>query len=210
MIKTRKIMDTAIHFSGGIDSVNVAWNYLRNNPDKVLLIHHINLRNREKRADHELKAVRDVLEWFRTHGLDNFKYIETLYEQADELSVQFDVYFYIGYMTPVLFKSYSGLKYLLRPAISDDYPPNVTGLDREKDAETACAAFLKNKNPIWLRPNLARTKKDEIAEMPYDLFKLTWRCRFPYKREGKVCHTCRTCKIVDQALTELNLQNPHD
>jgi hypothetical protein len=201
------IMDTLIHYSGGIDSVNVAWNYLRKNPHKILLIHHIRLKNREGRHLTEAAAVANTLKWFQDNGYSNFKYIETTYEQPDECFIPLDVYLYIGYMTPMIFRSYRGLKYLLRPAVKDDYPEGTTyPLPREIDAEKICAILL-NKMPISLMPNLNKTKKEEIAELPIELFNLSWWCRRPIQEQN--CHKCKTCKVVDLALQELEIDNPH-
>jgi 7-cyano-7-deazaguanine synthase in queuosine biosynthesis len=198
-------MDTLLHFSGGIDSTFILWKYLKENPDKVLLVHHINLCNREGRQDFERMAVRNILNWLKENGYDNFEYVETTYIQPKKFYIQYDLFFYLGYSTPVLFNTYRTLRYVLRSTISSDLD-QAHNL-RERRAEIVCFTIL-GYMPRWVKENHKNSKKDEIKKMPKELFDLTWWCRKPNK--NKPCHKCHTCKIVDKALKQLKRPNPHD
>src|SRR5690554_5062689 len=71
-------LTTLLHLSGGQDSTYVAWKWLKDNPDEVLLIHHINLLSGgENRMAQENRAVRNILEFLRSEGLYNFIYHES-------------------------------------------------------------------------------------------------------------------------------------
>jgi 7-cyano-7-deazaguanine synthase in queuosine biosynthesis len=197
------IMDTLLHFSGGIDSTFVLWKYLKDNPDKILLIHHNHLENHTQRHHYEKKAVNSILMWLKKAGYTNFKYVETSYKQPNNFNIIYDIFLYNSYLTPVLFKTFKSLKYVLRGTIRDD----LTGSHRirEQNSEKACALIL-GYEPIWIKQNHIYTKKEEIEQMPKELFNLTWWCRTP--KNGVVCHKCHTCQIVDLALKELNYDNP--
>ena len=59
------MIDTLLMFSGGIDSTYVAYSYLLQNPDKKLLIHHINLQNHENRSFCQKRSVDNILNYFQ-------------------------------------------------------------------------------------------------------------------------------------------------
>lgn len=52
---------------------------------------------------------------------------------------------------------------------------------------------------VWDHPIQHMKKADVIRAMPRDLLKLCWWCRKP-TADGKPCHRCYTCKLVDAAL----------
>src|SRR5690606_30743001 len=69
---------TLLHLSGGQDSTYVAWKWLKDHPNEVLLIHHINLYHRkENRLTYENEAVHNVLKWLKANSLSNFVYYES-------------------------------------------------------------------------------------------------------------------------------------
>ena len=73
-------MRTLLNFSGGIDSAYCLYRYLKDDPRETLLVHHLNLINKEGRAPHEKQAVKSILDWCVKNGIANFKYIESAFD----------------------------------------------------------------------------------------------------------------------------------
>ena len=61
-----------IQLSGGLDSAYCLYDWLKNNPDDFIVVHHINMINHEGRAKVEQKAVYDILGWLDKNGLNKY------------------------------------------------------------------------------------------------------------------------------------------
>lgn len=195
-----KPMDTLLHFSGGLDSTLCFYEYVRDNPDKKLLVHHIYLKNHEGRQDYEQTAVNNILAWMRANGYNNFEYVESKVEIPDNFFVIYDVYWHLGIFTPIILNTYKSIKTLIRPSQKADYPGGIKSLPRER-AALKVARVILGKPYAWVKPLIERglDKGDVIRAMPADLAALTWYCRKPTK-DGKVCGKCRTCLAVAEGL----------
>jgi len=197
-------MDTMINFSGGIDSVYVAWKYLVENPKKKLLIHHVILKTKERRWNNEKKAVDSVLKWFKKNGLDNFEYVETGIDVSKCTPKLYDSA-YTSFMQIAILRDrkYKGVVNVLNNSPRDEYLRiGEPELDRRASI-TKQMRIATNTDYINIIPVVKDMyKKDIIKDMPKDLLKLCWYCRRP-RPDGSVCHECHTCKQVEKVLDEI-------
>ena len=188
-----KSPEALIQLSGGIDSTYVLYDWLRNNPDKSILVHHIHLKNHESRLEHEKVAVNNILDYLRKHGYNNFIYLESGFDYGNLGWIVKDVEV-CGFFLGVILrnKRWSNLKQILLPI----YKPEA-GL-RHKRAERI-RNIISLQRPIEvLYPLLEFTKEDTIKALPKELLDLTWYCRKPVN--GKVCGECITCVEVNHLL----------
>lgn len=194
--------DSLLMFSGGIDSTNCFYHFLRNNLDKKLLVCHVILINREGRNERELEAVNNIINWLRNKGLDNFKYIEVKYEQPNHLFVMYDMFLYGGYVVPVLAKTYKFEEMIIPEILCDTQRFGQSLINRRKKIKQV-RDILLGKEIKTVHPLENKTKCEIIDELPEDLFQLTWFCRKPIK--GKACKKCITCDIVLKCFKNTNV-----
>ena len=193
-------MDTLINFSGGVDSTYVAWDWLKNNPGRKALLHHVNLKSPEafRRHKKEKKAVQDILKWFNQNSLANYEYLESTFDYKSFRYNEKDVTI-VMFITGVLLKNpkRNSITKIIMPNNADDF-------SRWDYTDQSLPRFrvLKEmvpRNIEFLFP-IRELKKPELAgAMPRDLFKLTWYCRRPTP-QYKECGSCNPCKEVKQKL----------
>lgn len=199
-----KSMDTMINFSGGIDSVYVAWRYLTENPNKILLIHHVVLKTREKRWHKGKVAVNEVLAWFKKKGLDNFEYVETSVDISNLYPRMFDSTL-TDFMQIAILRCQ---KYSTVVNVLNNTPKNEYERLGEAELERRWVIpreFRKVTKTDYINtiPKLKDMYKiDIIRDMPKELFELCWYCRRP-TASGGTCGQCHTCKQVEKALYDL-------
>src|SRR5690606_8661524 len=99
-----KRYDMLINLSGGIDSTYAAYKYLRENPNKKLLLHHCVLKNFQNRWPKEKEAVEKVLQYLERKNLKNFDYIETVFDYGGIGSMIHDIEM-IGFMTAIILRN---------------------------------------------------------------------------------------------------------
>ena len=196
--------------SGGIDSTYCLWQYLKKNPKKTLLVHHVRLDS--PRIEQEAKAVMDVLDWCRRQGLKNFVYEESGFSKGT-VKRDLDVYV-VMFMTGLILKGrkYKQLKEILIPTPKDEYERlSPVSLSRnQRRAQRIRRALIEGDDVVVkicddvkeVRPIKDKYKIELIEEMPKDLFELTWWCRWPDDK-GEPCKKCHTCKQVYSALGRL-------
>lgn len=182
-------MDTIIQLSGGIDSTYLAYEYLRNNKDKTLLIHHIHLYNHEGRVKYEAIAVKNILKWFRANGLSNYNYVLTSFDYGNMRYIIKDIEvcgFFLGIFKRS--KIYEEIKNVLMPIYAKEG-------ERFERAKEIYEIVSKNAELNFHYPLRDLTKQEVIQRMPEDLLKLCWYCRNPTS-SGQICGKCHTCKEV--------------
>lgn len=187
-------MNTLLNLSGGIDSVYVAYKWLKEHPKETLLIHHCSLRTHEKRWGKEDEAVKKVLAYFNQHGLTNYEYVETILDIQTFKPKMWDSSL-LATITAFLMRAYPDIKFILNNTPKDEHIRLSGGrlLQRTQRATTIRNAITSR--PLKVIPMLDAIMKSEIIkDMPEDLFELCWYCRTP--KNDDVCGTCHTCLQV--------------
>lgn len=194
------MIDTLLLFSGGVDSTYCAWDYLRNNPDKTLLIYHIDQINWEGRAELEGKAVDKALEYFKANGLTNFEFHRSLFDYGTVKILAYDIIltaFFGGCL--LRSKKYKDVKYILGTSPKHAFPNgqrDKSSVDRTNRKEEILnfAAHREKNYYQWKYVIKDKTKQEMLNEMPKELVDNIWYCRRPV--EGKPCGECITCLQV--------------
>jgi 7-cyano-7-deazaguanine synthase in queuosine biosynthesis len=179
--------DAILLFSGGIDSTYVAYDYLTRNKNKQLLIHHIDLKNKQNRAFCENQACNNIVKYFRDNGIENFFYSKSTFDYGD---IQFLIYdieivaftIYILASNPV----YKNIKTILLPFYMNK--------SQDRYDKFFNILNLTGKHFNFVFPIQDMSKKQVIDKLPSDLLKLTWYCRTPIN--NKPCNVCSTCVEV--------------
>lgn len=197
-----------INFSGGFDSTYYLWRFLKENPKERILVHHCLLF--EARRAVEKSAVDNILRYFRTHGMNNFEYVETQFSRMGIKGTIYDIeplYFLAG----LLIRTRNSIKTVFIPICREELDGTfkihlLSGKPwgEYKDArgrfyksmlycKTAAERELEFKTPYY-----ELTKRQMIKEMPPELVRMVWYCRRP--RNGKPCRVCFNCRRVQKAL----------
>ena len=175
-----------VMFSGGIDSTYVAYDFLVNNPQKQLLIHHIKLQNRENRAYVEGIACKRIIEYFKQNNLNNFFYSESSFDYGDIKYLIYDIEI-------VAFKIYLLLRHRYFN-IQNIWLPFYMNKSRGRYNKFFKIVGLCNRQVNFLYPIKDMTKCEVMDKLPKDLLELTWYCRRPI--QNKPCGSCATCLEV--------------
>ncbi len=181
---------TLLQLSGGIDSAYVLWKWLKENPDKYCLVHHIVLINREKRHEKELEACDKILRWLDSQGLNNYFYIQNTFDYGNMTEVIWDVEI-CGFLAGVLLRAdrWKNVDNIL-----------LTQYDRNTEREMSRRQILRTtarRNINFIYKLDTMTKQQVIEDMPKELFNICWYCRTPIN--GRKCGNCMTCKTVERA-----------
>lgn len=179
--------DTLLMFSGGIDSTYVAYDYLINNPNKTLLMHHIHLINRENRAECERNSVKKILTYFQNHNITNYTYTESTFDYGSLPFIIYDIEI-VAFIMYVILRNpaNSRIDRILLPYYMNQSP------FRYKQHNGILATLNKSLNFIY--PIKDMQKKDVMDKLPKDLLDLTWFCRRPINNQP--CNECITCKEI--------------
>ena len=195
-----------LNLSGGVDSTYYAWRWLKENPKNRILLHHCLYM--KARLKEEGEACKRIIEYFRTHGLGNYKYVTTTLDKGTLSGIVYDVEVLSG-LTGIILKLYPKITNVLlsysREETSDlnlhikmgrpmsEFNPKHRYSIANKVVEVLSKrqfnyVFYKDKDGGLI------SKAQMMAEMPQELFEMTWYCRSP--RQGKPCGSCHTCKKV--------------
>lgn len=177
-------------FSGGIDSTYVAYNHMKNNPDETLLLYHINLYNKENRANCEKSSINKILNYFQNNNLTNYLYLESTFDYGDINWLIYDIEI-AAFFIFVLLKNpqYSTINNILLPFYMNKSKDRYQSFNRILD--------MSNKNLHLIYPIKHMCKKQVIESLPKELYDLTWYCRTP--KNNKPCGLCITCIEVHNA-----------
>jgi len=194
-----------INLSGGIDSTYYLWRWLKENPNDTILVHHC-LHNRSRRIV-EKNASDNILNYFKSIGLNNFILCSSTFDRTGIKGTLDDI-INIGYMSGLILLNktlYPNIKNILLSYCYEETPIIRKHLLNGHDIKTLnivhrTGRFIRLIELVSLRkfnfliPYMNKTKQDMINEMPEELFKLTWFCRFPIN--NKPCQKCFNCKRV--------------
>ena len=209
-LKTKEAIDTAqkyhrlltkrkdkvvIMYSGGMDSVSLAWSLLEHTHHNVH-IHSIHLDNSEGRFKAEAQAIYQSINWLKDHQRE-FEFSSCLYSYKAKYPGGRD-------MALALFQAGRVISTMTDPVcavFTGDY-----NMSKEESAEAyaVMSALFMNKHnkPVWAAPfdymskvPLERSLGVYYA-MPEQLRKMYWSCRRPNETpEGFLaCGKCHACK----------------
>jgi 7-cyano-7-deazaguanine synthase in queuosine biosynthesis len=175
-------------FSGGLDSTGALWKLIRTKEE--LLVHHIYLCNKEKRAEAENKSVKDIIAYMK--NIRDFTYTESYHEYPsynNNFMWDSDIYNFVAGTICLCLKS---IKEVAIGRTKSD-----TGVEQRADRGTKILhAFDPNIKKLY--PVGDMTKKEIYEMLPEDLRNLTWSCRTPIYKDNNTyeCNKCKTCREV--------------
>jgi 7-cyano-7-deazaguanine synthase in queuosine biosynthesis len=195
-----------INLSGGVDSTYYLWRFLRENPDSKVLVHHCLLN--EARKEVEKTATDKIINYLRTQGIENFTYTESRFTRKGIHGNLMDIDI-IGFMSSLVLKNkikYPDIKTIILPYCYEETPiirkhfaDNISLKNMDTKNRTKrfidVIELMSRRKYNFIIPYIKKTKQEMIAEMPKELFELTWYCRAP--KEGKPCMKCFNCKRVN-------------
>jgi len=191
-----------VMLSGGLDSTAMLVKLLQETNEPIH-VHHVILRNVEKRWMAENVATGNIVNYCRKNYRD-FKYTANVFGFT-----QFDSFFgwdndIVRFIAAQICKGNPLITELALGKCKDD----VSQTFRVRALQSATiwrACFLDGigKPPEIIRPVENMTKKQLVEYLSPELFKMTWSCRTPKKERGQLvrCEICDTCKIfIEQGL----------
>ncbi len=202
-----------INFSGGVDSTYYLWRFLKENPDKKIVVHHCLFLKRRRALEKE--ACDNILREFKQRGLTNFEYIETEFSRKGIKGKQYDIemiYFLSGLM---LKNEYPDVHTILRSVCQEEVDSNIP-LKRFMESGRSLIDFQYKHNRVGISMQLLKTvsrrtfnvispyakpKKEMVLELPREIFDHCWYCRYP--ESGQICGDCHACERVKPALKEM-------
>lgn len=192
------IPDTLLHLSGGQDSTFVLWDWLRKNPDRTILVHHVNFYHpAENRLHEEKRAVRKILRWLKNEGLDNFIFQESefAYGTLPYISVK-DIQI-VSVFTAMILRtsSFTSIDTLLLSWHKGEVDSQE--INRGFRVKKVLEGFEIDSSKIRFEfPIMDMTRQDMYDEMPLELFNMIHTCRKPL--HGNPCGRCKTCLEMNE------------
>lgn len=183
-------------FSGGLDSTGALWKLIRTKEE--LLVHHIYLCNKEKRAEAENKSVKDIIAYMK--NIRDFTYTESYHEYPsynNNFMWDSDIYNFVAGTICLCLKS---IKEVAIGRTKSDM-----GIEQRADRGTKILhTFDPNIKKVY--PVGDMTKKEIYEMLPEDLRNLTWSCRTPVYKDNYIyeCNRCKTCREVTLIKKENN------
>jgi len=195
------IADTLIQLSGGVDSTYVLWKWLVENPDKIAIVHHIELKSYEGRYEMELQAIDVILKWLDSNGLKNYIYLQNTFDYGNIPSSIYDVEL-CGFHAGFILRS-------VRFIDTNKVHIPVYGATTEREERRRkVLSFTARREIDCIYPLYGREKWEIIEELPEELFNLTWYCRSPLNnKKCGICFTCREVEKSKEIITENKLKN---
>ncbi len=199
---------TLVMFSGGMDSTAALWHVLNHPKDYgEVHVHHIHIKNVERRWQAEAAAVQAIYEYMRRHAPTPFTTSEsTINTPHFGNHFLYDVEV-MGFITGYMTSRDPSITKVVIAATKTDFDLGVSGsVMRGKRMHNAYHPDEDDHSArIKEYPHSHLTKAEVYKTLPPELAALTWSCRTPRYVRGKPieCGECKTCKIEMQ-----NIQKP--
>lgn len=185
-------------WSGGIDSTYMIYRALMNGEN--IHVHHISMRNSEKRADHEKIAITALKEEFKNMGL-SFDFSTSSVDYT-ETYIGFDYHMYLLLGQKACIAQFKPAQICIgrnKDDIDTVDPDIISGLYKYW---TVLTEYVSPTHPYVnkkvLCPLKDLTKKEIINGLPKNLLNLCWSCRTP--NGNNPCGSCKTCKEIGHEL----------
>lgn len=182
--------ETLIQLSGGIDSTYVLWKWLQENPDKLAIVHHIELKSYEERWNMELIAIDRILKWLDNQGLKNYMYLQNTFDYGNIPGSMYDVEI-CGFIAGFILRSVRFNK------TTKTHLPIYGVYTEREERRRQILNFTAKREIECVYPLYDKKKWEVIEELPEELFNLTWYCRTPIG--DKKCGECHACKQVSKS-----------
>lgn len=192
-----KPITTLLHFSGGQDSTYVAYKWLKEHPDEILLLHHVNLKHEaENRLMVERTAVHNSLNYFKRIGLSNFIYLESSFDYGDLPRISIKDIQIVALFTSVILKTpqYNTIDKLLLSWHKGEV--NREDIRKGYRVRKMLDALEVDRPIEFVFPIEYMTRKEMFNDTPKELMKYMWSCRKP--KNGSHCSSCKTCRELKE------------
>ena len=179
------------NLSGGLDSAYQAWRLL--DAGYPLLIHHCEYRTTQLRWPHENEACEKILAWLTERGLTDFEYKTTTFDRGTAARYSSADIIVLNYISGLVLgnPAHADIKHVVSGHHANSPSPHRPAAKRCREA----AEVPAGRRIRWLFPILKHPKAAIIADMPRDLFDISWWCRKPV--DGKPCgDQCPACRRV--------------
>lgn len=188
---------TLLHLSGGQDSTYVAWRWMKDNPDKVLMLHHINLYHRsENRLVYENEAVKKILNWFKANQLNNWVYFESDFSYGNLPRISIKDIQICSVFSGIIFRTAQFKR--VRTLLLSWHHGEVDREDINRGFRVKAMLKALEVDGVELQfPIKDMTRRQMADDMPADLLRLVHTCRKPANH--KACGKCKTCKEMKAA-----------
>lgn len=185
--------DTLLMFSGGLDSTGAFWKLVQDG--KKVHVHHMNLKNIEKRAVAENQAVQKVLKYMG--GVAVFAYSESTHAYPcynNKFIWDADI---ASFVAGNICMAMPWIKEVALGMTASDTNPGLQ--DRIERANKIFNAFGTEAKKVY--PVHGMTKQQIYDMIPSELRNCVWSCRTPvYQPNGRImqCGRCQTCQEVQK------------
>ncbi|MEO9806513.1 MAG: 7-cyano-7-deazaguanine synthase [Reichenbachiella sp.] len=200
--------------SGGVDSTGALHQLITNDQYQGfdLIVHHINIVNRERRALAESQAVKNILNYYVDHLQAQFIYTESTSDttgfaplQSKRFPFDMDI---CTFMAANLVAAYPAISKIVRGRTKTDLEGADTSYvkrtARTKSILESVIMFDAIETPEYLFPVIDFTKEEIWNFLPEPVKQHTWWCRHPQydeNKNAKPCGVCPTCKQMAQITT---------
>lgn len=196
-------------FSGGLDSTAVLYKLLTDKQysDYDIHVHHMHLRNIERRAMAESTAIKKILTYFEENDFEKFDFteniIETFFLQPPQFKrFPFDSDVMAFFAANICLGDTTMKKVAVGHTKTDlEFAPNLI-MRRERMQKILEASYFPDEvSTEFLYPLIKLTKQETSDILPKELRDLTWSCRNPiYDDDGipSECGKCLTCKEMSE------------
>lgn len=184
-------------YSGGLDSTAALLKLLTEDSDP-LHVHHIRLRNRERRDRAEQDAVEAVIAWCRGRYRP-FRYSESVLDFSELEAIPID-YVCVAFAACQVAIDTPDCRRIAVGILStdlDEQRRRVSEAQRRVfDAMYACYRARKLGRPDleWIYPVYGMTKAEVALALPPELRALAWSCRRPVHTADGGYRRCGQCK----------------
>jgi 7-cyano-7-deazaguanine synthase in queuosine biosynthesis len=201
-----------VMFSGGIDSTALLYILLSDPKYSHLDIHahHINLVNKEKRADAELGACYRIVDYLSRQQYRKFQYTSNTFEyKMFQMNTPWDLDV-VWFMAGLICQRYDNSINLIATGRTKSDTSNYPGVvERRKRGEALFELLASNRDygvlPKFLPVLVDMEKSDIMRILPPELLSLTWSCRYPIAsrvEDGTMlwqeCRKCQPCFEIAQ------------
>src|SRR5690606_3432523 len=180
-----KPITTLLHFSGGQDSTYAAYKWLKEHPNEILLIHHLNLKHKaENRLTVEKAAV------------NNFIYLESSFDYGNLPRISIKDIQIVALFTGIILRTpqYKTINKLLLSWHKGEV--HREDIKKGYRVKKILDALEVDRHVEFVFPIEHLTRREMFDDTPKELIKYMWSCRKP--KNGSHCGVCKTCIELKQ------------